>query len=376
MNLRMNNAPNPQSHHQPIVRALDVGYGHTKLVTGIAGPKASDIRCASFPSRAYPSSRDPTKSLGADGRRTWAMPIGGLFYEVGPDVMLAADAFGATQIHGDYIDSPQYLALARGALRMMKLEVIDLLVVGLPVAHFAAKKSALEKLMVGRHDVGGGKAVLVRHALAMAQPNGALVDYAAQHEKIEAMQNDHSLVIDPGSRTFDWLVAKGMRLSHKRSHSIDRGVSHILQLIADDISEEIKVPYTDLEAIDIALRTGKSLTVYQQTYDMRRMRPMVEIVVQDAVAAMMNRIGAAYNVQHVILVGGGAFLFRKAVKATFSNHQILTVKDPVFANVRGYQIAGTGFAQSLMGTNHGNHSERVAPSARTAAAIHGEGGGA
>ena len=38
---------------------------------------------------------------------------------------------------------------ARGALRMMKLEVIDLLVVGLPVSMFALKKAALEKLMVG-----------------------------------------------------------------------------------------------------------------------------------------------------------------------------------------------------------------------------------
>jgi plasmid segregation protein ParM len=208
----------------------------------------------------------------------------------------------------------------------------------------------------------------------MAQPNGALVDYAAQHQKIEAMQNDHSLVIDPGSRTFDWLVAKGMRLSHKRSHSIDRGVSHILQLIADDISEEIKVPYTDLEAIDLALRTGKSLTVYQKTYDMRRMRPMVEIVVQDAVAAMMNRIGSAYNVQHVILVGGGAFLFKKAVKSTFNNHQILTVKDPVFANVRGYQIAGTSYAQSLLGTHQGSHSERFNQPARSTATSHSEGG--
>lgn len=362
MNMRMNAGANTNL----VVRALDVGYGHTKFVTGIAGPKVSDIRCSSFPSRAYPSPRDPTKTLGADGRKTWAIPIHGLFYEVGPDVMLAADAFRATQIHGDYVDSPQYLALARGALRMMKLDVIDLLVVGLPVAHFAAKKAALEKLMAGRHDVGGGKAVLVRHALVMAQPNGALVDYAAQHQKIEAMQNDHSLVIDPGSRTFDWLVARGMRLSGKRSHSIDRGVSHILQLIADDISEEIKVPYTDLEAIDLALRTGKSLTVYQQTYDMKRMKPMVEIVVQEAVAAMMNRIGAAYNVQHVILVGGGAFLFKKAVKATFSNHQVLTVKDPVFANVRGYQIAGTGYAQTAL---QAGQAERSANSSQGEGAV-------
>ena len=84
-----------------IVRAVDVGFGNTKFVTGIGGGKGSDIRCASFPSRAYPSKRDPSKALGSEGRKTFAIPIGGLFYEVGPDVMLAADAFRATQIHGD-----------------------------------------------------------------------------------------------------------------------------------------------------------------------------------------------------------------------------------------------------------------------------------
>jgi plasmid segregation protein ParM len=331
-----------------IVRAVDVGFGHTKFITGIGGSKVSDIRCASFPSRAYPSPRDPTKTLGADGRKTFAIPIGGVFYEVGPDVMLAADAFRAAQIHGDYIHTPQYLALARGALRMMKVDVIDLLVVGLPVAHFAARKAGLEKLMTGHHDVGGGKNVLVRHALAMAQPNGALVDYAMQHNKVEAMEHEHSLVIDPGSRTFDWLVARGMKLSHKRSNSVDRGISHILQLIADDISEEIGVPYTNLDAIDLALRTGKGLTVYQRIYDIGRMRPLVEIIAREAMAAMMERIGASYDVQHVILVGGGAFLFKKVVKAAFATHQVLSVKEPLFANVRGYQIAGTGYAQTVL----------------------------
>ena len=83
----------------------------------------------------------------------------------------------------------------------------------------------------------------VRKALAMAQPNGALIDYASQHDKVVAMENEHSLVIDPGSRTFDWLVARGMKLSHKRSHSVNRGVSDILQVIADDISAEIGKPY-------------------------------------------------------------------------------------------------------------------------------------
>jgi plasmid segregation protein ParM len=44
----------------------------------------------------------------------------------------------------------------------------------------------------------------------------------------------------------------------------------------------------------------------------------------------------------------GAFLFKKAVKAAFATHQILGVKEPMFANVRGYQIAGTGYAQTML----------------------------
>jgi plasmid segregation protein ParM len=331
-----------------IVRAIDVGFGQTKFVTGIGAGGPGDIRCASFPSRAYPSTRDPSRALGSEGRKTFAIPIDGLYYEVGPDVMLAADAFRATEIHGDYIDTPQYLALARGALRAMKVEAIDLLVVGLPVSAYAAKKGALEKLMTGRHDVGGAKAVVVHKALAMAQPNGALIDYATQHGKVEAMEHEQSLVIDPGSRTFDWLVARGMKLSHKQSNSVDRGVSNILQLIADDISQEIGQPYTNLDSIDSALRSGKSLTVFQRQYNPARMRPMVEIIARDAVAAMMRRIGGAFNIQHVILAGGGAFLFKRAVKQAFSTHLILEVKEPMFANVRGYQVAGANFAQTVL----------------------------
>lgn len=333
---------------EPIIRAVDVGFGNTKFITG-GGSRSGEFRCVSFPSRAYPSPRDPSKALGSEGRKTYAIPVGGLFYEVGPDVMLAADAFRATEIHGDYVETPQYLALARGALRMMRVETIDLLVVGLPVAQFAAKKAQLEKLMTGRHEVGGGKVVTVHKALAMAQPHGALIDYATQNDRVEAMEQELSLVIDPGSRTFDWLVARGMKLAHKQSFSVERGVSNILQLIADDISHEIGQPYLNFEAIDLALRGGKGLTVFQRSYNPARLRPMVDIIAKDAVAAMMRRIGGAYNIQHVILVGGGAFLFRKAVKQAFASHQILEVKESMFANVRGYQIAGNNYALSLPG---------------------------
>ena len=222
-----------------IVRAVDVGSGNTKFVTAASG---ADIRCVSFPSVAYPSSDGLPSWPSGDRRKTTFIPIGALFYEVGPEVALAADTFRAKQLHDEYTESPEYMALLRGALGMMKVSHIDLLVVGLPVALFAVKKAALEKAMTGKHDVGDGKTVTVAKALAVAQPQGALVHYASVHQKMAEIGKEQSLIIDPGSRTFDWLVAQGMRLVQKQSHSINRGMSDVLRLIAHAITKDIGTP--------------------------------------------------------------------------------------------------------------------------------------
>jgi plasmid segregation protein ParM len=97
--------------------------------------------------------------------------------------------------------------------------------------------------MVGSHQVGGGRAVTVVKALAVAQPQGALVHYASEHQKMDSIGTEQSLVIDPGSRTFDWLVTRGMRLVQKQSHSINRGMSDVLRLLAAEISKDIGSPY-------------------------------------------------------------------------------------------------------------------------------------
>lgn len=330
-----------------IVRAVDVGSGNTKLVTGAAG---ADIRCTSFPSVAYPSSGETPQWPVSERRKTFCIPVGPLFYEVGPDVGLAADTFRAKQLHDEYTESPEYIALLRGALSMMKVPHIDLLIVGLPVALFTLKKAALEKAMVGNHQVGGGKTVTVAKAMAVAQPQGALVHYAAEHQKIETIGTEQSLVIDPGSRTFDWLVTRGMRLVQKQSHSINRGMSDVLRLLAAEISKDIGTPYRDYDAIDLALRTGKAPVIFQKSYDMRKHLPLAESVAQQAVSTMRQWIETPESLQNIILVGGGAFLFKKAVKAAFPKHRIHEVKEPMFANVRGFQLAGQNYAASAMAT--------------------------
>ena len=328
-----------------IVRAVDVGSGNTKFVTGVAG---NEIRCASFPSVAYPSSGETPHWPASERRKTVCIPVGPLFYEVGPDVGLAADTFRAKQLHDEYTESPEYMALLRGALSMMKVSHIDLLIVGLPVALFSLKKSALEKTMAGEHQIGGGKTVTVAKAMAVAQPQGALVHYAAEHKKMATIGTEQSLVIDPGSRTFDWLVTRGMRLVQKQSHSINRGMSDVLRLLAAEISKDVGSPYRDYDAIDLALRSGKSPVIFQKPYDMGRHLPLAESVAQQAVSTMRQWIETPESLQNIILVGGDAFLFKKAVKAAFPKHRIHEVKEPMFANVRGFQLAGQNYAASAI----------------------------
>lgn len=339
-----------------IVRAVDVGSGNTKFVTAAAG---TDIRCASFPSVAYPSSDDSPSWPASERKKTVCIPIGPLFYEVGPDVSLAADTFRAKQLHDEYTETPEYMALLRGALSMMKVSHIDLLVVGLPVALFAVKKAALEKAMTGRHDIGGSKVVTVGKAMAVAQPQGALAHFASEHQKMAIIGNEQSLIIDPGSRTFDWLVARGMRLVQKQSYSFNRGMSDVLRLLAAEITKDIGSPYRDYDAIDLALRTGKQPVIFQKPYDMKRLLPLAETVAEQAVSTMKEWIEAPHSLQNIILVGGAAFLFRKAVKAAFPKHRIHEVKEPMFANVRGFQLAGQNYASSKM-TATGTEQVQVA----------------
>ena len=88
--------------------------------------------------------------------------------------------------------------------------------------------------------------------------------------------------------------------------------------------------------------------IFQKPYDIKRHLPLAESVAQQAVSTMRQWIETPESLQNIILVGGGAFLFKKAVKAAFPKHRIHEVKDSLFANVRGFQIAGQNYALTAM----------------------------
>ncbi|WP_269106544.1 PRTRC system protein D [Massilia sp. TS11] len=329
-----------------IVRAVDVGRGNTKFVTGVDG---GEIRCASFPSEAHPTDAPlDTDNLGGR-RKTVGVPVGNLVYEVGPDVHLAADVFNSKVLqHDRYCELPEYTALLLGALHYMRVDTVDLLVVGLPVSTFKVRKSvaALEKRLTGTHELGRSRKVEVRRVKAVAQPAGALMHFGFLNDKVATMRKERHLIIDPGQRTFDWLVTQGMQLIEKRSHSVNRGMFDVLHSITEGISRALGTQFRDYELVDQALRDGKKPVIFQREYDIAKHFPLARKITEQAVAEMLHYVGDAGDIQNIILVGGGAFFFRKAIKDAFPRHQIQEMKDPLFANVRGFQIAGTEFAKA------------------------------
>ena len=64
------------------------------------------------------------------------------------------------------------------------------------------------------------------------------------------------------------------------------------------------------------------------------------MIAEQAVTSLVSKMDKTYSVENVVLVGGGAYLFRKAIKRHFSKHTIHEVGDPLHANVRGFQLLG------------------------------------
>lgn len=325
-----------------IVRACDVGYGHTKFTRG---RKNDDLLCSSIPSLAPMS----TEGVDLDGgiknkRQTVTVYVDQKKYEVGPDIERALGKYDERVLCENYSKTPEYMALLRGALHYMAVTHVDTLVVGLPVSHVFSHAKSLAKDLAKVHPVGNGRTVLVKSVEVLAQPIGGYLDYAVRSGKADKLDHQMNLIIDPGFFTFDFVVANGSSAISNRSGHHDGSVSMVLDSIANDISKEYGTHYTNLVAIDRGLRTGE-FSVYGKKINLEKYMPNATQIMGAAIKKMINTIGNTADIENIILVGGGANLFMPAIKKHFPNHDIAMAEDPVFANVRGFHVAGEIFSR-------------------------------
>lgn len=197
--------------------------------------------------------------------------------------------------------------------------------------------------MTGAFEVGRKRTIVVKKALVVPQPQGALFWYATQNGKMDAMQHK-TLVMDVGSRTFDWLVTRGMRVVENERLGQSRGLRHpAADRRGDRRRDQGGLPQPGRRRRSLEVR--RILRLYQRDHDLKKFEPLIRKVADQALISVLGRLDGPEDLENIILVGGGAYLYRKAVKRRFPKHQILEVEDPMYANVRGFQLLGEQYVR-------------------------------
>jgi plasmid segregation protein ParM len=338
-----------------VIRAVDVGYGNVKF-TYKHEDLFSPVQCEIFPSRS-PVASDKALSAGLlKGRDTVIVHVRGTDYEVGRGVSNAEGTFDESAVlHKDFCLSDAYLARLRGALYYMMGKSkagdkyidghnIGLLVVGLPVANFRIKDlpQKLKVILTGNHELPDGRSVTVDNILVMPQPLGAFFEYAFDNDMFDTMKNQDNLIIDPGFFTFDWLVSSGLVINDARSDSKNRGVSAVLKAIAEAAKKKngwSTDTGTIVRMLDDYFREGKPFAPFGNPCNVDDFMDAGKVVVQQAVSALANSVGDGADINNIIITGGGANLYKSAIQEKFPQHKILIMNNPVYSNVRGFQLA-------------------------------------
>ena len=319
-----------------VVRSVDVGHRNTKIIV-------DDQRtCRIIPSLAPRADAHRARTTFMRDRRTSVVFVDGKTYEVGEDAGLFLTS--APVLHRDYIETPEYRALLYGALDVMRLSKIDLLVTGLPVHLYESRWRRLKELLVGVHQIRPDVSVEVCDAAVVIQPLGGFVAHSYQQGDWREHANETFLIFDPGFFTVDWMVTHGLKELPGLSDSVECGVSEYLRCIEQHVSAQIGDAYSSLTRIDQGLRNGR-FRVRGRTVNLEPFHREAQVVVDRAVGALRNRVGAAHDIDQIVVVGGGAPYFVPGLRRAFPDHPIHAVSDPVCANVRGFQLIGELFGK-------------------------------
>ena len=335
------------------VRAIDVGYCNVKYSKG--RQRAGDsqvIDVGLFPALAPQVARAPAgQSTSRGAADTCIVEVGGVQYAVGTGAVFHTSGSEPRPIDPHYCASDKYHALTLGALHCLTQGSggggdcrIELLVLGLPLNNYARHAGALAQRMRGEHLLPGHgrsaqRRVVVERVHVMVQPHGALCHFGAAH----SLPDGWTLVVDPGGGTLDWFMAHGQEPNWKRSGAYPKAMLQCAYAVADRIEPGWRHQFEVVEAIDAALRRGTgSFRIGARAFELSAFRPAVDAVLQESVQAMLESTGPLDAVQRILLTGGGAGVYREYLaRAMPQLSAVIEIDpDPVFSNVRGFQVAG------------------------------------
>lgn len=320
-----------------IVHAMDLGWGWVKYSR--RSPEGG-IEFGAFPSLA-PRHAGVDLAGSVMGRRdTVVVSVDGTLYEVGPDSGDLDSNDASRNLNDQYIYTDQYRAVFLGALSYMREPEIDVLVVGLPLSNMQAAPK-LKEMLTGAHKVADGATVLVKEVAVIPQPLGGLLHCLGLKDRpeLEFMREEMNLVIDPGFLTFDFLLSNGEKVIENRSGAHPGGVSKVLRSIADSISQKFGQKYENFAAIDRGLRRRK-IKINGELEELDEHIKNTKFVLEGSVNYMKNIVGGGSDIDNIILLGGGASVYRRTLESYYPKHSIIVIDDGQLANVRGFYQAG------------------------------------
>lgn len=338
---------------------IDIGFFSTKFSLGESlGPSGSEIIVDQFQSIAAQLPRPILPKLPNSSILDAAViQVKGVQYGVGKDVLSLLGPAGQVRAPRlDYCKSPDYYALFLGALSYISKAancsgdlIIESLALGLPLNTVYDHSDFVKKMATGGHIVPSSERpeatmkVIVKNAVVVAQPQGAIVNYTSSLDK-KVKSDDMCLVLDMGGGTFDWFVCTGDYVpDYERCGATNTGALACANTVCDAIKPGLKEDARSVSKIDFALRTGAaSVSIAGHAYKLDAYWPMVSATLHRAITQMCNQVGRLDGFDHILLTGGGAIILEKVFVTEYSEYSNITLLDvePVFSNVKGfYRIA-------------------------------------
>lgn len=324
-----------ETNQQPILVGVDDGFAMTKVVV-LDG--VNIVKQLVIPSRARSGIHTTTiLGKGEDGRVDPRYETDGMTFTVEnlPDAESAR--------FDEYPFSPMNRAIVAHALRVAGLGGRQVrIATGLPLSMYY-KGSNLDQGLIDRKQASLLKAVSALDGSSVANITGhevfpeglaAWIDHSVS-ESGEISENlDEALgIIDIGGRTTDIaVVLPGRRIDHARCGSADLGALNVIEEVAIALKNDHNVSIGP-DKIEAALRT-REVKMWGETRDIG---PVIDAAANSVLGAITReinrRLSNAVDLDKILLVGGGAHLF-KGVSKAFPN--VFIPKDPEYANARGF----------------------------------------
>ena len=336
----------------PVVRAIDVGYGHVKFSTGFID---NVIEISSFPSQSPIASQSIIETTIMQRRDTFLIPCANRVYEVGKDVAMAMSANEESEVlDQNFAFSDAYRIRLYGAFNYMlkslpQPAVIDSLVLGLPLNTFFKREKEVSAMFTGTHTINTkGDTIKICNVHTFPQPIGSFAEFLKTRKRGSIAE---TLIIDTGYKTVDFFICSGMMANEKLSGALNRGVGAVLRAAA---LAHIKRTNSDsspsqiVRIADRALSTGVPFKMFGKPIDLTEFLTHGQAVIDEAVHAIKNFVNLAETIDVVVLSGGGAQIYAETIRASFPDHEVVILENSNQANVRGFHRLGERMAQSAL----------------------------